>query len=192
MIDTKLPLKICYKCNEEQPLTFFSKNRTKKDGLNLECRKCSSVRSLKWKIDNPKRSRANDRINQAKRLENGLCCNCSNAVMLNHNRMCEKHWYIEAAQHATRKGTVANGVKLHQKMILQQYTCPYTGEKLVPGINAHLDHIYPRHRFPELEGDMDNLEWVSDTANLAKRVMTKDEFVNFCRLIASRFPGSLV
>lgn len=182
-----LSFKICYKCNLEQPLISFTKNRTKKDGLNLECKKCSSVRSLAWKKDNPQRARANDRINQAKRLEHGLCRSCSNTLMPNHNRMCEKHWYIQAADTAMGKGTTINGAKLREKMVRQNYMCPYTGEKLVPGVNAHLDHIYPRHRFPELEGEMDNLEWVSETVNLAKQVMTKDEFISFCSLIVSRY-----
>jgi 5-methylcytosine-specific restriction endonuclease McrA len=63
--------------------------------------------------------------------------------------------------------------------------CPYTGEMLVLGVNAHLDHIESKRNRPDLARDINNLEWISEKANLAKNGMSKDEFIQFCSLIAA-------
>jgi len=63
--------------------------------------------------------------------------------------------------------------------------CPYTGEMLVLGVNAHLDHIESRRNRPDLARDIDNLEWISEKANLAKNGMSKNEFIQFCSLITA-------
>ena len=60
----------------------------------------------------------------------------------------------------------------------QDGKCPYTGETLVFGNNASLDHKYPVSRFPELRGNLDNLEWVTDRVNIMKRDLTKNEFLS--------------
>ena len=76
--------------------------------------------------------------------------------------------------------------RLKRLLELQGFTCPYTGKKLEIGTNASLDHIQPKSRFPELENCFENLEWVDDNVNRAKRAMTKEEFVELCSTVAAR------
>lgn len=63
--------------------------------------------------------------------------------------------------------------------------CPYTGEDLVPGVNASLDHIVSKHRGGG--DDPTNLQWVTMLVNSMKTSMTHDEFVETCAAIAARF-----
>lgn len=65
----------------------------------------------------------------------------------------------------------------------QQYLCPYTGEQLIIGENASVEHILPRSRFPGVAQDITNLEWVSITVNEMKGALTRDEFLAMVRLI---------
>jgi 5-methylcytosine-specific restriction endonuclease McrA len=62
-------------------------------------------------------------------------------------------------------------------LIQQNFTCPYTGDKLVLGVNASIDHIKPKKRFPELASDINNIEWVSFRVNYHKYDCTKEEFI---------------
>ena len=89
-----------------------------------------------------------------------------------------------AIGHGSKKASLT----LYDKLYSQNFTCPYTGEKLILGVNAWIDHILPRSRFPDQETSLDNLQWVSKKANLAKHNLTKDEFLDLCRLISKRFP----
>jgi hypothetical protein len=41
-------VKFCYACKQTLPLSEFSKNRSRTDGLASECRKCSSKRRKDW------------------------------------------------------------------------------------------------------------------------------------------------
>lgn len=133
--------------------------------------------------ENPEQIKATAKACSQKRLAKGLCLYCIQPRMPNHSQLCQKHWFIGRAWANLRSKTVTMGKKLEQKLIAQNYKCPYTNEVLVPGINCHLDHIYPKHRFPELSKDINNLEWVSEKVNLAKRIMTKKEFIDFCEIV---------
>lgn len=52
------PLKRCADCGVEKPLSEFNKYRRRKDGLQLECRVCHSVRGAKYRADYPAKCRA--------------------------------------------------------------------------------------------------------------------------------------
>lgn len=45
--------KICKKCGRELPLECFSKNKTKKDGLQPYCKECQKQYGKQWRADNP-------------------------------------------------------------------------------------------------------------------------------------------
>jgi hypothetical protein len=45
-------MKKCYKCKEEKPLVEFSKDKSKKDGLNSSCKTCSKVMVQKYYKEN--------------------------------------------------------------------------------------------------------------------------------------------
>ena len=114
-----------------------------------------------------------------------LCSNCSNPK-LNGISICEIHWFNRVARNS---GIVSSNSAAKIKLLLekQSYTCPYTGKKLTPGVNASLDHIKPRSRFPELVSSISNLEWVDIDVNTAKGVLSKSEFIDMCKLVSSRF-----
>ncbi len=52
MSETITQTKICNKCKVEKELSFFSNNKTSKDGLSYYCRQCNSERDKKSRADN--------------------------------------------------------------------------------------------------------------------------------------------
>lgn len=178
-----MPLnKVCILCRQDLTFDCFHFNRTKKDGLHNRCKICQSKVSLEWAKNN--RAKYNERQRKSKtlHLENGLCKHCKRPNLTTSN-VCEDHYISNVSRCRLGSGNKEAAKKLKDKLITQNYLCPYTGEKLVVGVNAHIDHIMPACRFPELSGDLSNVEWVSDKANLAKRDMTKEEFLSFCQRV---------
>ena len=57
----------------------------------------------------------------------------------------------------------------------QHGICPYTGQQLVIGENASVDHILPRSRGGS--NDPDNLQWVVTQVNLMKHKLNHEEFL---------------
>jgi len=114
----------------------------------------------------------------------GLCKFCIQPRILGHKQLCEKHYVTNAVQWAI--GRCDNQVtKIFLERFYANPICPYTGQTLILGINAHLDHIESRKNRPDLAKELTNLEWVSEQANLAKNGMSNNEFIQFCSLIAS-------
>ena len=62
---------------------------------------------------------------------------------------------------------------------LQRGRCALTGQKL--DRSAQLDHKNPRSKGGN--DRIENLQWLTQTANLAKRDLTNDEFIGLCKLI---------
>lgn len=118
------------------------------------------------------------------RIKKGVCVRCQKERPPNCLNYCEYH-HIEALviRNFGRSSKKEITDYLYQKLHTQKYICPYTGEKLVLGINAHVDHIYPKARFPELANNLNNLEWISKEANYAKRDLTREEFISFCKKV---------
>lgn len=48
-------VKACRDCKLELPLASFGKHAAMKDGLRSYCKRCSSLRSVKWNAANPER-----------------------------------------------------------------------------------------------------------------------------------------
>jgi hypothetical protein len=67
---------------------------------------------------------------------------------------------------------------------LQGGRCAMTGDELVPGVNASLDHIGPVQRGGT--SDIENLRWVTLQVNHAKRDFSDAAFVTMCRKIVAR------
>lgn len=63
----------------------------------------------------------------------------------------------------------------------QRGRCAVTGEVLVPGSTASIDHIIPKSRGGSSDGS--NLRWVLLRVNQIKWDMTHDEFVDVCRAV---------
>ena len=47
-------MKICYKCKQLLPLENFGKNKSKKDGLQCECKTCKSLLRKEYYNNNKK------------------------------------------------------------------------------------------------------------------------------------------
>lgn len=65
----------------------------------------------------------------------------------------------------------------------QRGRCALTGDILVPGNGASLDHIVPRSRGGG--NDISNLRWVTSDANTAKGALSDEAFLAMCRRIVS-------
>lgn len=117
-----------------------------------------------------------------KKVLNGICRYCS-VQSLAHADSCERHWFTHVAR--KRLGNAALWVEIRDKLIAQNYQCPYTGEKLVLGVNASLDHIKPKSKFEAIASDLENVEWVRIDVNFAKRAKSKEDFILMCRTIAA-------
>lgn len=46
-------MKICNKCGEQKPLSFFGKNKNSKDKLNSKCKRCAVQQSIEAYKRNP-------------------------------------------------------------------------------------------------------------------------------------------
>lgn len=118
-----------------------------------------------------------------KRVRNGKCYQCKDPAEV--GIMCYRHWFSRNIA-AIRLGSKTLGPSVMELFEAQGKTCPYTGRKLVPGVNANLDHKMPVSRGGKHE--LDNLQWVDSQINRMKTDMTHEEFLNTCRSIALRFP----
>ena len=58
--------KICYNCKQELDVLLFSKDKNRKDGLRLDCKKCCSDNLRKWREANRERYLEQNRIKSAK------------------------------------------------------------------------------------------------------------------------------
>jgi hypothetical protein len=125
-----------------------------------------------------------------RRAAAGICVSCGGAdVILRPNpdsvqTVCEKCVFKSTA-HRTF-GTRSRWKDLQDILSSQDGKCPYTGIDLQVGVNASLDHILPKNRYPDLVSEVSNLEWVFNEVNLMKRDMTRDEFLSVIHLISSR------
>lgn len=117
----------------------------------------------------------------------GLCYACKTPPIKGGSSWCEKHWLTQLAWRSGLRGR-GSWEQLKRLLIKQNRRCPYTGIKLIIGVNASIDHINPRALYPNLVGKINNLEWVDEDVNRAKRMMSRKEFVSMCRKVARRFP----
>lgn len=151
---------------------------------NVEKRR---ILEQKWRERNREKVTEKNRRYVKQRLISGKCAQCNSPRIPNHKKSCERHWFANVAGDHFRKYSMKYGEELKAIMERQNYKCPYTGKDIGPGF-AHLDHILPKSRFPELNDDLNNLQWVAPEVNLSKANLTHEEFVAMCKIIATRFP----
>lgn len=125
----------------------------------------------------------NDQARRRKRLASGRCIRCGNSEFAELSgqsgnphgvKMCEKCRVKAAA--IVYLGSSRHWEILLDKLKKQDFKCAYTGIHLQLGVNASIDHILPKSRFPKLRTNVDNLHWVSMVVNRAKNLLTQDEF----------------
>lgn len=113
-----------------------------------------------------------------KKAEDGFC-SCGTKTLDGNKYKCEKCWYKTVAYNTLEDRLRWEEIK--SLMELQQYICAITGDILIPGVNASLDHKIPKSRGGTHE--LSNLEWILTEANYFKYTRTKKELLELCRKI---------
>lgn len=169
-------IKICPSCGTPNDFTeeFFYKNKSKKGGLNGNCKECDKIRATLHGIKNRKNINANIRKRSKERKIKGICLVCGKAVIKSATSYCEKHFLQSVS--LRHLGTKSKWHLLKQKIEEQGYRCDYSGIKLIIGDNASIDHIKSKVRHPELSNDVNNVHWVDLRINLMKRELDESEF----------------
>lgn len=122
-----------------------------------------------------------ERLRKKALMDAGLCCRCGKKSSLVYASLCQ----ICYLKSKSRSHLKAGG---QWKILLtllnsQNWRCPYTGEKLILGLNDSIDHKLPRIKFPKQALDISNLEWITRGANQMKADRTPDEFLALIKQI---------
>jgi 5-methylcytosine-specific restriction endonuclease McrA len=177
--------KVCHRCDQILPISNFWKDKHQPNGYRAYCKECDGKQSNAWQKKNREKATNWNTISKQARAAKGLCRHCTSKQMPGRN-ICDRHYITDVASKSLGKAN-KEIVDILFKRFQENPYCPYTGELLVLGINAHLDHIKSQKNHPELKGDINNVEWISEQANLSKNGFNKDQFIEFCKLITSRF-----
>lgn len=121
---------------------------------------------------------------RTRRAEDGSRCMYCTEPRWHESTSCRTH-FTEKIVHNFGIG------KEHVERITKQledsnFTCFYTGLPLVPGVNASIDHVSPRSKYPELTACLDNLVWCDRQVNNLKTSLTVPELLDRCHAIVER------
>lgn len=174
--------KQCISCYSILALNLFPVRSKAKNLYQNKCKKCTKEIAISRGYTCSKESQ---KINRHKRQESGKCSYCS-SLKMEDKKVCEKHYIAQVVDAATGRSD-NNTINYFREKFHSNPYCPYTGEKLILGVNAHLDHIKSKKNCPELSKEFSNLEWISEMANLSKNSFNKEEFISFCKSVAARF-----
>jgi len=179
--------KKCGRCKAYLPLDNFRKDVRYRYERVSWCRKCHIEYQREHRKKHRKQYNAMNSRWAKRQLEKGLCCHCRNKRLPHSNYWCEEHYIRQVAYKRLQNASYDTYKILLNKFNAQNRKCPYTDEPLEFGVNTHLDHILPVNTFPELQCDVNNVEWVSKRANRMKADMTKEEFYNTCKYISDKW-----
>lgn len=175
------PFARCKSCREYA--NELAKQRRDKRSADGVCCKCGGkVSGRKTCANCLLPARRFHRTVLVRRMEAGLCTQCGRLPPMSvvsdttpYRQLCQT-CYIK------RKASSSLGSEKHWETLLailerQDWRCKYTGEPLILGVNASVDHIQSRARFPELSDDPTNIEWTTLVINQVKRDLTPKEFL---------------
>jgi hypothetical protein len=164
----------CKNCRDRQ--YGWVKKRIKIKERKGQCIRCSSTpmpgKTYCISCFNKIRKQSKDRENRL--LENNLCKNCGKYDVIGESKKCGQCYFQQASYLHTRN---KNRWKEFKNLLeAQNFICPISGRKLIPGKNASVDHILPKSKFPSLSKDTMNMRWVDVNINHMKNNLTDDEF----------------
>lgn len=178
---------ICYVCKN----TFDSPNHKEKcrkeirekhrklssEGICILCSSefSSSIHKNKCLLNNKERKQ--------KLVENGKCRNHVNRETAFDTTFCEECWFRGCSRRAT--GSEVNWVSVKALLESQDYKCIYTGEPIIPGINASIDHLIPKSRGGPLT--LENIQWTTIKTNLFKYNLTALELLSLAKFNYNKF-----
>lgn len=125
-----------------------------------------------------KKKRGWDRGLYQARAQRGQCTCCMASAEV--GLFCFDHW-LKNVGNAHGLGNKKGIALLKQLWEEQGGRCAVTGEPLIPGATASIDHAIPKSRGGDSRKE--NLRWVLLQVNHIKWDMTHEEFLATCRLV---------
>jgi len=180
----------CTSCWEKR--TVARKKRVAAKKARGECTTCDQpAEKGKTKCsDCLRKYREMSRALVEKKLAAGLCKRCGKNPFVEGSQVCGQCFCKGVS-----KFHFHNCAQTDQLMALleaQDNICPYTGKKLVMGLNCTLDHIVPVSRGGT--NDIDNLQWVYCSefvnVNTLKWSMTDTEFRELIKIVYEHTVGA--
>jgi len=117
--------------------------------------------------------------NYERRKASGICVACTELAVTKLH--CLAHWFdnIGRPYGLTKKNGGAETLEVLWRE--QDGKCALTGEVLIPGVNATIDHKLPQSRGGTHARS--NLQWVTRSVNNSKYDLTNEEFLELCRKV---------
>ncbi len=182
-----MELKTCIECNQQKPESkdFFSFRGKKAPGIYKNtCKKCEAHKSKEYRQKNLAHHQKIVNKRRENKTEKGICRRCSNPKLENILH-CESCWYRRVASNGCKDVNFADFLK--EMAEKQNFICPYTGEKLIIGINMSIDHIIPKYKNLAFLNKIDNFQFVATRINTVKNKLSHDEFLLLCKNICLKF-----
>jgi len=166
----------CYMCHQKWNLNGFPPIVNHPNHI-YKCRECfakeqrNKYQNEEWRLTIKEKLS----VTHQKRTSMGLC-RCGKFPRLKYSKSyCEMCWYkITSNSHFHN---VHMWQQLKEMAEKQNFICPYSGRKLIPGLNMVIDHKIPKIIRPDLMRDLSNMHWVDKEMNNIKHRMTHDEFI---------------
>ena len=148
------------------------------------CTRCAGPRDGKAKTcsDCRKKMRESTMTRRKNLAAQGRCVQCGATQDAGSEMYCRMHILKLAAYRWLED--VHRWRELDQLLIAQGERCAYTGEQLILGVNASIDHKIPRARGGL--NTLDNIQWVTWTVNRCKTDLSHEEFISLCRIVVAR------
>lgn len=117
-------------------------------------------------------------------VKGGYCRSHPSQQLYPNLKSCLACWFANKAGNTLgSQGKFKTSIKdLIEK---QNWKCTYTGELLIPGINASLDHIIPVSKGGK--NKISNIQWITLQMNNMKTNMSHNEFILMCDRISTLF-----
>jgi len=176
--------RMCSKCQAQNSNGARQRNKEKLAEGKCNIYNCENPKLIKSRFCETHRIESLTRQKKRclKLIDEGLCTCCATEKYMDHytnrSNTITKHCqtcYLKQLS-ASHLGTMNRWKELFDILVKQNFTCPYTGDKLTLGFNDSIDHVLPRSLYPEKKRDINNLRWVTRTINNMKYDSLDKEF----------------
>lgn len=126
-------------------------------------------------------------------IKRGLCAYCGSGNIVNKNHkelLCEDCYFKRAAKRCFGSNKKEYAIFLKEQFYKQKQICPFTGIKLELGKNASVEHIKPRHKYPNETKNFKNVVWVHYRFNEMKKDMELEDFIDYIKNILKHYKAT--